>query len=153
MRSMMISPQTAQPAVPYPPALTESDRVCFRQNRITLLTLCTSEGQTTARDLILMSPLNILVWLSKFVVPRTYMSPRKAVESSWYKCGGRQGWEAERLALVCMKVNEQRTEGMLCKVWRGRYEERRMTLSFYKGAEEQRSREWLFTFAALICKF
>ena len=76
--SMIISPPMDQPAVPYPPALTEGDRECFEQNRTILqggqnwyhsgkkreitylLTSSASKGQTTALAIVNTFPLKMV---------------------------------------------------------------------------------------------
>ena len=84
LRSMMMSPPMAHPAVPYPPAFTEGESECLAQNRMILewvsgsellfnqkptgthlLTSSASSGQATAFDKLFTFPLNIVEYSEK----------------------------------------------------------------------------------------
>lgn len=60
LMSIITSPATDQPAMPYPPARTEGDRPCLMQNLTTALTSWASRGETRTCAEGLSFPLNVL---------------------------------------------------------------------------------------------
>ena len=60
LMSMTTSPATDQPAIPYPPARTEGERPCLRQNLMTALTSWASSGETRTRQEGFSCPLKVL---------------------------------------------------------------------------------------------
>lgn len=75
LMSRTTSPPTAQPAVPYPPALMDGDNECFKQKSMTVLTSSASTGQTTAFASDFTFPLNIVVYSMKWGFPRMNTCP------------------------------------------------------------------------------
>ena len=73
LMSITRSPATAQPAIPYPPDLTEGERPCSRQNLTIVLTSSASNGETAKRARGMSFPLNVFVRSMKLASAATFV--------------------------------------------------------------------------------
>ena len=99
-RSIMRLPAIDQPAVAYPPALTEGERPCLRQKSMIVLMSCASSGETRALERHVILPLNVLA--RSLNLAYQYISNRKKSNRSQLtlqSCGGIPGPLQRRVAL------------------------------------------------------